>query len=76
MKPLVRPLFAGMNACLLAMAGFTIDWPTAAGEQSEVRRASGTEGPWQMIGTTHSAATFTDTEPLEGPAFHPIVLLP
>jgi fibronectin-binding autotransporter adhesin len=57
-------------------AGFTIQWPAAAGVQFEVRRATDTNGIWQAIGTVNGSGTFTDTSPPAGKGFYRIVLLP
>ena len=57
-------------------SGFTIEWPSAAGAQFEVRRAPDTDGTWQLIGTVNGSGTFTDTSPPAGKSFYRVRLLP
>jgi fibronectin-binding autotransporter adhesin len=57
-------------------AGFTIQWPSAAGAQFEIRRATDPNGTWQLIGTVTGTGAFTDPSPPVGKGFYRVVLLP
>ncbi len=57
-------------------AGFTLQWPAAAGLVFEILRSSSLDAPWEVLDTVTGVGTHTDANPLPGEAFYRIALLP